>query len=381
MKKVSTIALLAIGLVSIFSACQDDDFNIQPQKKNLVLPANVLDYEEVVDLPSHFTDDLRNGSIQDNTPSFNSITNHGATLGRVLFYDTKLSLNSVKSCASCHHQENGFADPVAFSEGFNNKFTSRNSMAIFNNRFSSSFFWDMEVKDLEDQVVMPIKDHIEMGIEDLNQLESKLAKVDYYPELFKNAFGSSEITAARISLAMSQFIRSIVSYDSKYDKGVASNFTNFTSQERLGFEVFKSAECDNCHSSQNFGGIESANIGLEMTYADKGRGAIENREDLNGVFKVPSLRNIELTAPYMHDGRFQTLEQVVDHYSEAIVNHRNLDLRLTAQGNSWNDTRPSTSNIMHFEFTEEESHALVAFLKTLTDENMMKDEKYADPFH
>ncbi|MEM8909254.1 MAG: cytochrome c peroxidase, partial [Bacteroidota bacterium] len=233
----------------------------------------------------------------------------------------------------------------------------------------------------ENQVLMPIKDHIEMGIENLTDLEQKLGRIAYYPALFSNAFGSDEITSDRIASAMAQFIRSIVSYNTKYDRGQADAFSNFTDLERRGFTIFTQAECDGCHGTQNFGGIEAANIGLEMNYADKGIGDLLGSDQFNGSFKVPSLRNVALTAPYMHDGRFATLEEVIQHYSEAIVAHPNLDFRLTTQsGNGWSDIRPSNSPILHFEFTPLEVEALIAFLHTLTDDVLTTDEKYSNPF-
>ncbi len=379
MKKVIFALIGIFTILSIFTACQDDDFQITPRKSALNLPEQAFDYVSTAIVPNHFGDEL-----DDNTPNFNQVTDHGATLGRVLFYDTKLSLNNSVACASCHFQENAFSDVVAKSTGFDNRKTSRNSLPIFNNKYTMSFFWDMEVHNLEDQVVMPIKDHIEMGIENLSDLEVKLRTIDYYPELFENAFGSPEITSTKISKSMSQFIRSIVSQDAKFDEGVNSNFSNFSDLEIEGMDVFERADCNSCHSSANFGGTIAANIGLDLDYQDKGIGLLTSVES-NGVFKVPSLRNIELTGPYMHDGRFETLEEVIEHYSMKIVEHQNLDFRLrNGGGNSW-DSEPGGGtgpfmSPLHFEFTQHEKDALLAFLKTLTDKTLINDEKYSSPF-
>ena len=283
------------------------------------------------DLPRHFASgNRRGGRIVDNTPDDNLITDHGATLGRVLFYDTRLSGNDTVACGSCHLQEHGFSDPDRLSTGLNGELTARHSMALANARYYSRgrFFWDDRAATLEDQVLMPIQDTVEMGMS-LDPLEAKLAAVDFYPPLFENAFGSAEITSDRISQTLAQFVRSLVSYQSKYDEALSTpsdgdrrgfgGFNEvFTEQELVGPRLFGGAgrrgrgggrggSCARCHN-EALQFSSPRNNGLDaVTDADNGTG--------RGRFKAPSLRNIAVRAPYMHDGRFATLREVVEQAS------------------------------------------------------------------
>lgn len=333
----------------------------------LNLPATPFNYANIV-LPNSFL----NNAVQneDNTPNNNPITDHGATLGRVLFYDTNLSKNNTISCASCHIQENGFSDSNRFSTGFEGGLTGRNSMGLANARFyqNGRFFWDERAESLEEQTLMPVQDLVEMGLT-LAELEDKLSQEEHYISLFTNAFGDATISSERVALALSQFIRSMVSYESKFDEGLAqvnnieNNFPNFTASENRGKALFISnrTRCFACHNTTVFVGDAPRNIGLDPTIIDEGAGG--------GRFKVPSLRNIELTAPYMHDGRFESLSQVIEHYNSGVQNNPNLDNRLR-QGN----------DVRRLNLTDEEKQSLVDFLLTLTDNNFITDEKYGDPF-
>lgn len=341
----------------------------------LNLPDSPFNYANII-LPNFFLDnDVRN---EDNTPNNNAITDNGSTLGRVLFYDTKLSLNNTISCASCHIQENGFSDPNQFSTGFNGELTARNSMGLANAKFyeNGRFFWDERANSLETQTLMPIQDLVEMGLT-LDALETKLAQEDYYTDLFTNAFGDEMVTSNRIALALSQFIRSMVSYESKFDEGLAqvndidNNFPNFTASENRGKQLFLSNQtrCFDCHATNVFVGDDARNNGLDATITDEGVGGVTGNNNELGEFKVPSLRNIELTAPYMHDGRFETLAEVIEHYNSGVQNNPNLDNRLT-QGN----------NVRRLNLSDNDKQALVDFLITLTDNEFISDEKYANPF-
>ena len=234
------------------------------------------------------------------------------------------------ACASCHQQAHGFSDPRPFSAGFNGGLTGRNSMGLSNARWyqRKKFFWDERAATLEDQTLMPIQNSVEMGMT-LSALTNRLAPEPFYTNLFAQAFGTPEVTAERISKALAQFVRSIVSVQSKFDVGVTQNFANFTTQENLGRQIFfgqvGGATCSACHGTDNFvPGASLNNNGLENPYVDKGVGALTGLTQDEGLFKVPSLRNIELTAPYMHDGRFATLEQVVEFYDSSVVAHPNL---------------------------------------------------------
>ncbi|WP_445750098.1 cytochrome-c peroxidase, partial [Polaribacter sp.] len=322
----------------------------------------------------------------DNTPTNNPITNEGATLGRVLFYDKSLSANGTIACASCHKQDKGFSDDEVLSIGFEGGFTGRHSMTLINARFyqRGRFFWDERASTLEEQVLMPFQDPVEMGMT-LDEVVSNVEKQSYYPELFESAFGSKEITADKISKALAQFVRSIVSFNSKYDQGRAlvnapgANFSNFTAQENMGKNLFfqtipnGGGACFGCHTTEAFISANPGpqNNGLDaISTTDTGAGAVFSNPIFVGRFKTSTLRNIELTAPYMHDGRFATLEEVVEHYNSGIQAHPTLSPALT-DGNG---------NPIRLNFTETEKAALVAFLKTLTDTSVSSNEKWSNPF-
>lgn len=392
--KLVTTAALAHLLV--MSACKKNEENsTSPTTNNpgtytgdiLVqtpnLPATPFNYANV-SLPNYLNTPPIAG--QDNTPASNLITDAGATLGRVLFYDKNLSYNNAVACASCHLQSHGFSDPATFSKGFKNRNTARNSMGIINARYypNGNFFWDERAATAEVQVLMPIQDHIEMGM-NLDTLVNKLNRIAYYPALFQNAFGDKTITSEKVSKALAQFIRSIVSFNSKYDVGRANfpanqapaqlgDFPNFTTQENRGKAIFFGplGGCAPCHGTETFTAARAENNGLERNSVDSGVGRITGNQAEIGLFKVPSLKNIELTAPYMHDGRFATLEQVVEHYNSGVAAHPNLSPPLRVGGPNGNPKRLNLST--------EDKAALVAFLKTLTDNTIAAEAKYSNPF-
>ncbi len=318
---------------------------------------------------------------QDNTPTNNMTTDLGAMLGRVLFYDKRLSTNQTVSCSSCHQAAHGFSNARRFSVGFNGGLTARNSMGLSNARYyqRGRFFWDERAATLEDQVLQPIQNSVEMGMT-LPALEARLQAEPYYTNLFANAFGSPVISSDLISRSLAQFVRSMISTRSKYDQGVGRGFTNFTAQENLGRQIFfgqvGNATCAACHSTDTFSAPNIFNNGLEFPYVDPGVGGITGRAQDNGLFKVPSLRNIELTAPYMHDGRFATLEEVVEFYNSGVVNNPNLPPPLRAPPIPGQPPAPRRLNL-----TAGQKAALVAFLNTLTDTNLTTDVKFSDPFN
>ncbi len=309
-----------------------------------------------------------------------------ATLGRVMFYDLNLSDDRTISCASCHKQELAFADDKAFSDGVNNRQTTRNSLAlgaVFNfaeyygdpNDNRIPFFWDNRANTVQEQARQTFANVDEMNMP-MDKVMERVNESSYYPILFREAFGDSEITEDRILDAVSEFVNSMSTYESKYDieldKHYEQNFSlnnienasfsGFSDEENFGKQLYIT-NCGNCHGRINgFPGKIEANNGLAMDYADTG---------INGssMFKVPTLRNIELTGPYMHDGSLETLEEVVEHYSNGIMNHPSLSQELR----NGNQAR-------QFNFDDTDKAALVAFLKTFTDQNMLVDERYADPF-
>lgn len=340
-----------------------------------ILP-EVADNYATLNLPAH----LRVNVIraQDNTPVTNPVSDVGATLGRVLFYDKRLSANNTVSCASCHQPEKGFSDGRPFSVGFAGGLTGRNSMGLTSARYyqSGKFFWDERAATLEDQVLQPIQNAVEMGMT-LPELTAKLSDETFYQELFTSAFGDSVITSDRISRALAQFVRSIVSTSTKYDAGVASGFTNFTAQENQGRQIFGASGCATCHGTDNFVPLVAFNNGLEFPFVDEGLGAVTGLATDDGKFKVPSLRNIGLTAPYMHDGRFATLEQVVDFYNAGVVDNPNLAAQLRNPPGPPGSPPPAPRRL---NLSVAQKGALVAFLRTLTDTTVTTDPRFADPF-
>lgn len=355
----------------------------------LNLNQQLFNYSDL-NIPEYFEESSGSLPHQDNTPENNPVTDAGATLGRVLFYDKNLSANNTISCASCHQQEKGFSDPVRFSVGLNGETTKRNSMTLINSRWyqKKGFFWDERAATLEDQVLMPIQDHVEMGLE-LSELIIKLEQLEYYSVLFNKAFGSPEITTDRIALSLAQFTRSIVSLDSKFNKAVRADgldevpetemvaLSTLTAQENVGLDIFFNyATCGYCHMGPAHVADSLKNNGLELNYTDKGKAEWTGNSGDNGLFKPPSLVNIAQTAPYMHDGRFETLMDVVNHYNGNIQAHPNLNFRLTTEDRD--GTVGGTP--LELELDQEQKEALVAFLKTFTDEEVSKDERYSDPF-
>ena len=317
------------------------------------------------------------------TPDFNGnpLTVEGVKLGRMLFYEKMLSKDNSISCGSCHLQEKGFSDPDQFSEGVEGSLGKRQAMSVFNTAWhTNEFFWDGRSHLLRDQSLKPIEDELEMN-ETLENVVEKLSQEDAYRGQFIKVFGDQQITSERMSLALEQFMNSIVSNQSKYDM-FQTGTVNLTESEERGRELFfaeynpsfpetSGADCAHCHGGNNFSNNRYMNNGLdeEADQDDVGRQEVTGDARDKAKFKVTSLRNIELTAPYMHDGRFTTLEQVVDHYNDGIKLSPTLDpaLEYTTQ-----------TGLM---LTDQDKADLVAFLKTLTDETLAIDERYSDPYN
>ncbi len=380
--KAKIVIIGVITVVAVISSCNKEDGLLGARVP--VLPEVTIPYDEI---PGIVDFDPMEGFV---------INNEIATLGRVLFYDTQLSINNRTSCATCHKQAFGFADNKAQSVGFENKLTPRNSPAILNAGLQEAFFHDLREEVLENMVLKPIGNHIEMGLEDQQYLLNKVGSLNYYKPLFENAFGSDSVTLEKISAGMVHFIRSMVSINSKYDIGSMTGFSNFTEEELLGKDLyFAKFPCSGCHGGDNLNGGSSAaeNIGLDSWYSDQGMTGIEpvSGNERNGWFKVPSLRNIAQTAPYMHDGRFQTLEEVVEFYNSGMSNHPQLSFMLRKNTNGGffffgedpmdEELNAATGIIpLRMHMTNEEKKALVAFMKTFTDETFLTNERFSDPF-
>lgn len=346
---------------------------------NWQLPEELFDYTpNIPDFAfDNFISDLSAVYIGDNVLEDFVLSNEMATLGRVLFYDPRLSIDNTVSCGSCHQQENAFSSSEQFSTGIFGQKTTRNSMSLANHRWSRNFFWDTRENFLEDQILQPIVHPEEMG-SDLEQLVKELETVLGYNELFEDAFGSPEISSTKISAAIAHFIRAMVSFNSKYDIGSTMDFENFTDSELAGKNLFFDGNgltaCNHCHVGQTFlRSNDPRNNGLSENIEDLGRFEITGNESDKGKFKTVTLRNIGVTAPYMHDGRFETLEEVIQFYNSDIQAHPNLDDRLTVETQTGGT--PVQMNL-----SEQDIADLVAFLRTLTDETFINDERFSDPF-
>ena len=341
-----------------------------PDSSGLILPQVPFDYASI-DIPEYLVQAIDSANSPF-LPLLDSITNEGATLGRVLFYEKNLSLNRTISCGSCHVQAFSFGAPTAQSAGFSGIPTPRNSMQINHLAFSPGrpVFWDGRIDNLHDQVLMPVLHPDEMGLSEPEML-SRINGLSYYPTLFEAAFGDPEATLPRIRSALVQFVASMASFNSKFDQMQESGNVNVLSQiEQQGWILFQEA-CVLCHIEGHFGSDSLFNIGLDLEYADPGMAGWSGNPAHHGAFKSPTLRNIAFTAPYMHDGRYETLEQVVDFYSEEVLPHPN---------NHMGEMLEQPQPFRGFRYSPEEKAALVAFMHTLSDSTMLTDPKWSDPF-
>lgn len=320
-------------------------------------------------------------------PGDNPLLVERVALGEKLFHEPALSKDNTISCASCHDARHAFADPRRYSVGVRDQSGTRNAMPLFNLAWKRSFFWDGRAPSLRAQALMPIQDHTEMD-ESLTNVVAKLrggrrdetstdksaicnpqSAIAGYPELFAAAFGTPEITPQKIGLAIENYLLTLTSFDSKFDRALAGK-AELTAEEKRGFELFMTeydprrqqygADCFHCHGGPLFQSQTFANNGLDAAFTDRGRAGVTGREADAGKFATPSLRNVALTAPYMHDGRFATLEEVVAHYATGVKRSPTLDPNLAKHPDGG------------VPLSAEDQQALVAFLKTLTDEKFTK---------
>lgn len=318
------------------------------------------------------------------TPKFlaedNPLTVEGVDLGRHLFYDKLLSRDRTISCASCHKQQFAFSDDKAFATGIDNQLTTRSSMSLANLSYQSAYFWDGRVKTLEEQSLHPIQDSREMDL-DLPELINRLNDSGLYTKKFNLAFPDEEITDKLIGKALAQFEATLVSGNSKYDKTQLGQI-QATDQEKRGKNLFfthpeaslnlRGGNCGDCHSGFLTYSEEFSNNGLDENPTDFGLENFTGNKDDRAKFKITSLRNIELTAPYMHDGRFKTLEEVLDHYNEHIKSSATLDPQIPAASNDVNG--------LSLGLTEQEKEDIIAFLRTLTDDEFTTNPAHSNPF-
>jgi cytochrome c peroxidase len=336
--------------------------------------------EDVVFSETPYSLNLLNSTLPSPTlPSDNELTEEKFVLGRMLFYSKLLSSDESISCASCHNQANGFSDPNQFSVGVNGATGSRQSMAIFNLAWhSNGFFWDGRADLLRHQSLMPIQDPLEMN-ETMPGVINKLQKVQVFKDQFFRAFGSNDITSEKISLALENFMFGIVSDDSKYDRFLAGKVSLTESEERgrvlfFGeynpfFPESSGADCAHCHAGNNFENDLFVNNGLDTDaqFTDLGYEFVTGLASDRAKFKITSLRNIAVTGPYMHDGRFQTLEEVIQHYNSGVQSSSTVDLALLGTA--------STGLMLDAQDIQD----LVNFLNTLTDYTFLNNPQYSGP--
>ncbi|MFN5148289.1 MAG: cytochrome-c peroxidase [Flavobacteriia bacterium] len=346
--------------VVIFLSCKKDKVGFTPTPYEL-------------NIPSHFPDMI--------IPEDNPMTVEGVELGRKLFYEERLSRDNTMSCANCHSPSASFSDPSQFSVGIDGIPGTRNSMALINLGWQNFFFWDGRAKTLEDQILEPIPNPIEMH-QEWKDAVAKLNSDKTYRNMFFKAFGQEGIDSLKVSKAIAQFLRTMISGSSKYDVMYKyenslplnsieqSVYASVTAEEWAGYDLFKSlngADCFHCHNGPLMQVQKFSNNGLDATFIDHGRNGVTGNPADDGKFKVPTLRNIALSGPYMHDGRFNTLEEVIEHYSSGIQMSSTIDpmIEFASQGGVQLDAF--------------EKDLLKKFLQTLTDYDFITNPDFQDP--
>ncbi len=301
------------------------------------------------------------------SPPDNALTKEGVALGRKLFYDPILSVNNSQSCASCHNPATAFVDTNQFSKGVNGNFGHRNAMPLFNIGYAKNYFWDGRASSLEEQALQPIVDKNEMN-ETLPNVIAKLKADNTYVNLFKKAFGPNGITESNLAKALAQFERILLSGNSKYDKAKRGE-VSLTAQEQLGEDLYldqSKGDCAHCHSiGSTFTDFDFKNNGLDAVAVDSGRYKVTNNIFDLGKMKTPSIRNLKYTAPYMHDGRFKDLDEVMFHYNIGFKSPTNLDVNMA-------EHFPNRMSVPEVKGNN-------AFLNTLNDESFINNPEYAKP--
>tara|TARA_Y100000813_G_scaffold198324_1_gene186090 strand:- start:1962 stop:3011 length:1050 start_codon:yes stop_codon:yes gene_type:complete len=330
------------------------------KEKNIELTNSPTPY--VLTIPSNFP------PVE--IPDDNPLTVEGVRLGRHLFWENRMSGDNSMSCASCHAPQYAFSDPSPSSIGINGDSSKRNSMVLQNLAWSNDFFWDGSVITLEEQILLPVMDSTEMD-ESWSNFLKEIKFDNLYRELFYDAFGTLEPDSTHAAKAIAQFLRTMISSNSKYDK-VLRYEANFTPDENAGFSSFNSltgGDCFHCHGGILGTDLSYKNNGLDEFPIDSGRGLVTLNPLDNFKFKVPSIRNIEYSAPYMHDGRFNTIDQVIDFYSTGIhANSPNIDplIEFASQGG--------------VQLNPTERLQLKAFLITLSDSSFINNPDFSNPF-
>jgi len=368
-------AFIFLSLLSTI-ACEDPPPPADPGIDLTAIPYNPESYEIV--LPSGFIGNPSLNYPPLPIPEDNALTIAGVDLGRHLFYDPILSADNTMSCASCHMQSRGFTDGLATSTGIDGIAGTRSSMTLVDIGFNTNgLFWDGSVMTLEEQALLPVEDPIELH-HTWPEVEKELRLDSNYREKFRSAFGisnSNEISKELAVKAIAQFERSMISSgNSKFDR-VNRGELSYSDEELEGESLFfdfqdgtPDAECNHCHQPPLFTSNKFLNNGLENVtdyadFPDQGHGQVTGITTDIGRFRVPTLRNIEFSAPYMHDGRFATLEEVMDHYNSGGHFFENID-----------------PNMRPLELSEDQKCALIAFMKTFSDVEFLENEKFSNPF-
>lgn len=370
---IKQVALVIVCL--IVYACSSSN-SIEPEVPFAPTPYNL-------NTPFYFGENFQ-------IPEDNPTTEEGVGLGRMLFYETRLSGDNTQSCASCHIQSKAFTDGNQFSEGIDGLKGTKNAMSLTNLLWQKRFFWDGRSTSLEEQSLIPIEDPIEMH-ETLENAVAKLQADTEYPVKFRLAFGSDSITADNIGKALAQFERTLISDDSRYDQYLRGEYQP-TEQELLGISMFQThpipeiglrgGNCGDCHVGAMLSGELTGFQGFHNNGLDSdadlkpGLQSVTGNEFDKGKFKAPSLRNIALTAPYMHDGRFNTLEEVLEHYDEHIQRSATLDPLIIEASNEI----VVSGEPIKLHLTDTEKEAILSFLHMLTDSTFIQNEKFSNPF-
>lgn len=360
-RQLHYLALTTSGLLfGLAIACQPKAGN-DPAPNPGITPGGVIYKTTPVTLrrPANFPDVAYNLSQ-------NPLTAEGVALGKALFYDPQLSRDSTVSCGFCHQQFAGFGhSDHALSHGIGGKFGTRNVPGLQNMAWNREFFWDGGVTNLDELPIAPIENPVEMDLKLATALE-RVRQSPKYPAMFKAAFGSDTITTARFLKSISQFVLTLVSADSRYDAYVRREpGGDLTTDELAGLALFRQ-KCAGCHATDLFTDGSYRNNGLPAgSINDQGRFRITLNEADRLKFKVPSLRNVERTLPYMHDGRFLTLEQVLNHYASGIKDSPTLDPLLKPNG------QPGIA------LTLGQQQQIIAFLRTLTDDSFLRNRAFA----
>lgn len=372
-KLSGNILILVLGMTLGLSSCKKEKDDEISGTNTLCSEVANVGTPYVLDVPYFFSEP----DIPDNNP----LTEEGIQLGRFLFWEKKLSRNNTVSCGSCHFPSTSFTDNDQFSSGLNGELTDRNSMVLVNMAWNNKFFWDGRAPTLEAQIFQPIRNPIEMGFT-WPEAEDRIGSDPEYQDMFTAAFGTPCVDSIRISKAIAQFVRTMVSARSRFDRSYRYGELVLTPSEQRGLELFRAeggdpniypggqngGDCFHCHGGGlvQFTDFQFHNNGLDTTFSDLGRGGVTGNWYDEGLFKTPTLRNVALSAPYMHDGRFQTLHEVVEHYNSGGHASATLDPLIKFQGVGLGLSPQDVDDLVHF-------------LEALTDTSFANNPNFQDP--